>query len=356
MFRDRTNLFLSYRRTFSHFADSLGTKNNNINDEFVGDGNDIELESYPMITHNQENNTLPPLFVDIARDIDEYLDQTNRRMEQLMKLYRKNSLPGFEDNTKDEKMIEELSIKILELFQRCYNVIKKLKTIFQEQFLQGKQLNKSELIILDNLTKQYADKIQWESNKFRILQNNYLKYLNKDDLKPILPKNNKESSQLLLLEEENVGGKERLDRDIESYSRHTLQTQMNKRSNERYLQERDEEITKLATSVFEVSTIFKEMQHLIIDQGTIVDRIDYNLENTVIELKSANRELDKATHYQKRTQKCKIILFLSLCVLVLFFLVMLKPHNKTVYKTVPPPKPVEEISIEEPANLDKVMA
>ena len=59
----------------------------------------------------------------------------------------------------------------------------------------------------------------------------------------------------------------------------------------------------------------------------IVDRIDYNLENTVVELKSADKELNKATHYQKRTQKCKVILLLTLCVIALFFFVMLKPHG-----------------------------
>ena len=69
------------------------------------------------------------------------------------------------------------------------------------------------------------------------------------------------------------------------------------------------------------------MQDLVIDQGTIVDRIDYNLENTVVELKSADKELNKATHYQKRTQKCKVILLLTLCVIALFFFVMLKPHG-----------------------------
>lgn len=51
------------------------------------------------------------------------------------------------------------------------------------------------------------------------------------------------------------------------------------------MRERDEEITQLARGVLEVSTIFREMQDLVVDQGTIVDRIDYNLENTVVELK-----------------------------------------------------------------------
>ncbi|KAG0660385.1 hypothetical protein C6P45_001590 [Maudiozyma exigua] len=349
MFRDRTNLFISYRRTFPRFGDTLmstephGNSPNNNKDTFL-DG-EIELEDYPMFNDNADDseqngnlktdglNTLPPLFVDIARDIDEYINEIETLLEHLMKLYRKNSLPGFEDKTPDEQEIEATSFKILQLFQKSYNVIKKLEVIYEEQFLEGRQLNKSELMILDNMTKDYAQKIQWESNKFRVLQNNYLKFLNKDDLKPIIPKNATDSSQLLLQEEEEKG-KNELNNEIDAYSMRTLQNQQQKakNSNQQFLEQRDQEITELTKGIYEVGTIFREMQNLIIDQGTIIDRIDYNLENTVVELKQANKELEGATHYQKRTQKCKIILLLTLCVIALFFFVMLKPHNTT--KTV----------------------
>lgn len=373
MFRDRTNLYVSYRRTFPHFAreskdadkthidydeeSNLGTSIP-LSDPFLDNGydniEDIELDNLTEL--NTTNNdvskrlnrgTLPPLFVDIARDIDDYLKETSLKMEQLMKLYRQNSLPGFDDKSHDAREIEDLSVSILQLFQQCYNIIKKLESIYSTQISNGKQLNRTELIILDNMTKGYAQKIRWESNKFRVLQNNYLKFLNKDDLKPIFPKNDKESSQLVLnmMEEEDQmnsqgtgnsqgGGNE----DIEEYSRHTLEQQQLKRqaltnSNQRLLEERDEEITQLANGVFEVSVIFREMQSLIINQGTIVDRIDYNLENTVVELREANQHLESATRYQKRTQKCKLILLLALCVIVLFFFVMLKPHKHTTLES-----------------------
>lgn len=349
MFRDRTNLFISYRRTFPRFGDSLmstdpqGNNPNYNKDTFLDD--EIELEDYPMFNDNSDGpgqngnlkkdglNTLPPLFVDIARDIDEYITEIETLLEHLMKLYRKNSLPGFEDKTPDEQEIEGTSFKILQLFQKSYNVIKKLEVIYEEQFLEGRQLNKSELMILDNMTKDYAQKVQWESNKFRVLQNNYLKFLNKDDLKPIIPKNSLDSSQLLLQEEEEKG-KNELNNEIDEYSMKVLQSQQQKakNSNQQFLEQRDQEITELTKGIYEVGTIFREMQNLIIDQGTIIDRIDYNIENTVIELKQANKELEGATRYQKRTQKCKIILLLTLCVIALFFFVMLKPHNTT--KTV----------------------
>lgn len=46
--------------------------------------------------------------------------------------------------------------------------------------------------------------------------------------------------------------------------------------------ERDEEIRKIAESIQELSTIFKELAVLVIDQGTILDRIDFNMEQVLI--------------------------------------------------------------------------
>lgn len=308
---------------------------------------DEDEEAFPMVNMSSQKGTeaLPPLFVDLTQDVDEHLLQVDRLMAQLSKLYRKNSLPGFQDKSHDEKEIEDLSYQVIQLFQKCYNVMKKLQHVFEAQMFEGKRLQRGELVILDNLQKRYAQKVQLESNKFRVLQNNYLKFLNKDDLKPIFPKSD-DSSQVLLQEEEQQQGR---NSDIEAYSRQTLQRQKAAvdQTAQRYFQERDEEITQLAKGVLEVSTIFREMQDLIIDQGTIVDRIDYNIENTVINLKEANTELNKATHYQKRTQKCKVILLLSLCVVALFFFVMLKPHSTSSSR----PPPASSSSVEVSDNM-----
>lgn len=182
-------------------------------------------------------------------------------------------------------------------------------------------------MVLDNLQKKYANKIQLSSNKFRLLQNNYLKFLNKDDFKP-LPRAASDADTLIALQEDEKNSNTQ--QEIDSYSRLTLQRQTQRQAQGRssqYLQQREQEITQLARGVLEVSSIFREMQDLVVDQGTIIDRIDYNLENTVLELKGAQRELDRATVYQTRSQKCKVILLLSLVVIALFIVVMLKPNH-----------------------------
>jgi syntaxin 16 len=44
---------------------------------------------------------------------------------------------------------------------------------------------------------------------------------------------------------------------------------------------RDVEIQQIAKSIEELSQIFKELAVLVIDQGTILDRIDFNMEQVV---------------------------------------------------------------------------
>jgi syntaxin 16 len=84
---------------------------------------------------------------------------------------------------------------------------------------------------------------------------------------------------------------------------------------------RTQEITKIAKSINELNSVFKEMATLVVEQGTILDRIDYNMENVVKDTTQANKELTKAEEAQKssRVQKC----ILALVAFIIFNLLLL---------------------------------
>ena len=52
-------------------------------------------------------------------------------------------------------------------------------------------------------------------------------------------------------------------------------------------EERDYEIQRIAKSVSHLSLIFKELSTLVIDQGSIIDRIDYNMDDVSCSLPQA---------------------------------------------------------------------
>jgi len=61
------------------------------------------------------------------------------------------------------------------------------------------------------------------------------------------------------------------------------------------INQRDHEISQIAKSIAELAELFQDLSALVIDQGTMLDRIDYNVENMGREMEGAVEELGKAT-------------------------------------------------------------
>ena len=93
------------------------------------------------------------------------------------------------------------------------------------------------------------------------------------------------------------------------------------------IQSRDQEIYKIAQSIEELGTIFKELAVLVIDQGTILDRIDYNMEAVVEHTKTGITQLERAERAQKNARPMKCIVCLVTTILVLLVILVLK-HSR----------------------------
>jgi len=90
------------------------------------------------------------------------------------------------------------------------------------------------------------------------------------------------------------------------------------------VQSRDKEIAQIAQSIEELGTIFKELAVLVIDQGTILDRIDYNMEAVVEHTKEGISQLEKADKHQKSARPMKCIVCLSITIAILLVILILK--------------------------------
>lgn len=78
-----------------------------------------------------------------------------------------------------------------------------------------------------------------------------------------------------------------------SFSQSTLQQTSQKRltTNDAAIMQREREITDIAKGIIELADIFKDLQTMVIDQGTMLDRIDYNVERMNTDVKAADKEL-----------------------------------------------------------------
>ena len=63
------------------------------------------------------------------------------------------------------------------------------------------------------------------------------------------------------------------------------------------LRQRDRELTEIAKSIASLAELFKDLSALVIDQGTLLDSVEYNIEQTAVQMSEAVKELDIATRY-----------------------------------------------------------
>lgn len=64
-------------------------------------------------------------------------------------------------------------------------------------------------------------------------------------------------------------------------------------SNNEAIDQREREVNQIAKSIHQLAEIFRDLQTLVIDQGSMLDRIDYNIEQTNVQVKEAVVQLDK---------------------------------------------------------------
>ena len=84
------------------------------------------------------------------------------------------------------------------------------------------------------------------------------------------------------------------------------------KSNTDQVTQREQEITNIVSSIHELTDIFKDLAQLITEQGSILDRIDYNIEMSVHSVADGRKQLEKAETYQKRSSKKMLILLLCM--------------------------------------------
>ena len=90
------------------------------------------------------------------------------------------------------------------------------------------------------------------------------------------------------------------------------------------LKKRDTELNKLLNSVNDLAGIFKDMQVLVMEQGSILDRIDYNIDIASTNVVKGKNSLIKANDYHKNNCFRNVIIVLLICIFIEAFMLIFK--------------------------------
>lgn len=285
-----------------------------------------------------EMDLLPPRWLDIKDEINILLNDIATKMKKLDHLHAKHVLPGFDDESvkaREEREIEALTSDITRGFVACQNRIRRIDAMLREQQQHGSTPSTADEKMARNLKISLATRVGDVSSTFRKKQSAYLKKLRSLGglTTPIdragTPMAQNPYTDPAMMESET---------DRSSAQSTLLQTaQVRRRTGvmDSAIEQREREIEKIAQGVIDLSNIFQELNSMVIDQGSLLDRVDYNVERTAEHVKAADKELTVATGYQKRSTKRKIILLLILIVAGLFILLLIKKPRSQA----PPPAP-----------------
>ncbi|KAN0090881.1 t-SNARE [Tylopilus felleus] len=327
--RSRTLLFISYRdsRTrSSRFSRSLSSY-----DDPYQPSDEHEHLITPGERHVTLDTHLPPKWVDLSDQVEELLANVQIKISALEKLHAKHVLPGFADRSAEEKEIEAATTDITKDFRRCHSLIQRVGSD-QDHTFPPSNKNQHEVLAAKNVQRGLAARVQELSSTFRKKQRVYMERLQGHAIK----------NQDLLIASGMITfkGSEGLtaaDEDVQA-----AQAQIQETDQVDDIRHRDRELTEIANSIASLAELFKDLSVLVIDQGTLLDSIEYNIEQTSVHVAEAVKELNVATRYQKNTGRRKIIFLLLLIIFGLIIVLIFKPRRHVASTTMssdPPPPP-----------------
>ncbi|XP_050071199.1 syntaxin-16 [Anopheles maculipalpis] len=92
--------------------------------------------------------------------------------------------------------------------------------------------------------------------------------------------------------------------------------------NTKQLKSREDEVLRMTNSITDLNVIFKDISKLIQEQGTILDRIDYNIESAQVRVSDGLRQLQKSESYQRKNRKMHCIMLLACAIMFMIILII----------------------------------
>jgi len=244
-----------------------------------------------------------PAWMKVIEIVTKDLEIIKQQMNELVELHKRHLLPrfGVDDMIEEEINIDKLTDAITKAFQATQTRVQKI----QKPNLPSEVADP----LKTNVQLSLGAQLKTLSEQFTKAQRHYLKKLqekheksggNRVDLMDSLSSPN-EVPFTVSFNPDQLNKVEQIEIDVS---------------------QREKEIKLLNKKINDLALIFRDIATLVVEQGTMLDRIDINIEDTKHHLGSAVEELKQGANYQKkyRNMLCMLTLCIGILVALIIFL------------------------------------
>ncbi|GBP87876.1 Syntaxin-16 [Eumeta japonica] len=304
-------------------------------------GNDHDAES--GLLERSEHHPPPP-WADTLEEAQYIITRLRTKIGELKACQERHVQRPALDEAVEETHISRLTADVGRQFNHAHRHVTAIKA-------QAKHGTKMEQKLAQNVILALVTTLQDLSVTFRMAQSNYLKSitsreersnayfelpnfeelsLNDSELLPGLTNN---QTDLLFTLGPSTSGIQTtgaftdtdgtIDEVFQKPALSQKQLLLMQEDNTRMVAEREQEVNKIVRSIMDLNDVFKDLTNMVHEQGTVLDRIDYNIEQTQVQVHEGYKQLQKAEHYQKKNRKIHCILCLGVTILVLVILLII---------------------------------
>ncbi|XP_037965806.2 syntaxin-16 [Plutella xylostella] len=283
----------------------------------------------------------PPPWRDVLEEAHYVLSRLKTKIAELQACHERQIRRPLLDDSSQQEAISRVAAEVAAHFTSAHRHCTAIRAY-------ARQGTKTEQKLVNNVVLALVSSLQELSLTFRSAQAHYLKTLTSreersnaffelpnfeelslDDHSELLPGLTANQTDMLFalpststnqngyLEDEN------LDQMFERQAVSQKQLLLRQEENTKMVAEREAEVNKIVHSIMDLNDIFKDLAHMVHDQGTVLDRIDYNIEQTQVQVHEGYKQLQKAERYQRKNRKMHCILVLGVMIIILAVLLII---------------------------------
>ncbi|KAK2580813.1 hypothetical protein KPH14_011546 [Odynerus spinipes] len=265
------------------------------------------------------SDSAPPPWTDALEETQYILSRLRIKIDSLIELHVKQlNRPTLDDTSQEERQMEQLSREIGRAFASGYRQVQTIKTAARHE------TKVAQRHLATNAVMALSSALQELGIRYRSAQDRYLTQI----------KSREERSNKFFSEDQsflsNVASDSWLmesndpkidfwEEDEQRQESVLLQLE-DPEERLKLAVEREQQIGSIVQSIADLKYIFKDLANIVQDQGTILDRIDYNIEQTQVQVSEGYKQLKKADSYQRANRKLYCIVVLAAAIILLSFL------------------------------------